>query len=319
MRFFKRFFCLFLIFPMILLVSCDDSNKNNDNSNNSDQGDGEIVEETITTSEILEFAFESFDNDSKKQVETKNCLSAKNGNDYVYSQYDEFVYISMKMLDEISKLQNLQEDVWCYDDSIEIIGNNLSNKVSKFYVSTSELSEIVKVNLYLQTEIVGMNFSEYSKSYDLYCYEINYYPKVDKVSVEIQVDKSRNYITAIEEKGSYATYYLISYSNGVLVANTFKRLIDIELSSTAVIVPSVIIDYASLRFNFSDNTALQTEGFTAGTNYANLQEYLFDELVKFKNNYDYVNGLQSAQTKIDGLTSSVLKYVNAYAIADIVD
>ena len=236
------------------LVACGKNKDDVPAQETGGSGDSE-QEVVIDTSYILNKAFVDFDAHTKTEVDETVCFSAKTENGYVYSEYDEFVYLGMSVLKALSEIE-LVEGKWCYGNEVVLEGESgYANKVSKFYILSEDIQNFTKITIYMMLEVEGFSGAKYVKTYDMYAYELKYYPVIDEVSVEAMIEKSRN--SSSVSTNSTADYFVFSYNNGEILANTFSRIYEFDdLENFTSFNPRIISKYTSLKFDATSNEVL---------------------------------------------------------------
>ena len=311
----KFILCFVILLPALVLFSACGKNKNN----NSSGGDEAPAQETkLTTKQILEFAFDSFDSSSKKEVDGVSVYSAVLGDNYVYKSYDNFVYADMFMLKKISSIETLEENKWMSGMRVEFEEKeSYVNKVSKFFVSNVEEDGVSTITIYVIFEISDFPIDENEKSFDMYKYQIDYNHETQDVKVEANIEKSRNRV-ASEGQDSLSKYYIIKYSSEELIVTTFER--EIEIDNIMLINQESIKNYHYLKFNFETNSALEINGFGgSGAIPSESREYFFAQITDSKNSAEFVKSATIQKSDVEDLTQVLFSVANANKISDIVD
>lgn len=316
MKFFKRIMCLMLIVPFaFIFAAC----KNNDDETGSSGGSD--VKTPKTDAEVLAFAFDDFDSHSKKQGLNNLPYSSvdEETNDYIYEEYDTYVYTGMKVLDVLSKISDFEVEKWCYSDRVVLDGESgYADKLSKFYVDKQEYTNYDSYTVYALFDINGMTGAGYEKTFDLYCYEIKYYSAIESVWVNMVIERSRNNV-GFDEDDSTASYMMFEYSNGQFLTNTFKRTSEIEnIDNATSLTPRIVENYKSLLFNSSGNVVVnRVESLSVYS--SSVQENIQSILKKLDGVHNDLLEVSSIEKKIEGVTEELLMLVNARQISDIVE
>lgn len=312
MKFLKRFLCLMLMIPFALcLVACKDKDDDKDKDDGKDNSP-EIVQ--LSTSEILSFAFDSFDAHSKTEKTGTNAYSAKNGNVYIYSSYEEYAFSSMKLLKELSKVENLQENVWLESNEFESATTGNVGKLSKFFVTSENTDDIQTVEVYMKFEIEGFDSTVKTKTFDTFAYNIKYYPRVESVQVETMIEKSRNN-TGFDEDDSKSDLFVFQYKNGEIYATSFTRNWDIDYVELLNLINHSSIDnYEVLKFDATTNTVVvNIVGFDDENSYGyeNIQKEVQKWLQAFVALNETIDDAEvSTESKFDTFSNDMRLLVN---------
>lgn len=304
----RKFLCLILIVPVVLLFAgCGSKNNNNGTGN-----DGTNQETKLTNKEILKLAYQTFDSQSKTQISGKDSFSSETEDGYVYEDYDKYVYAGVKMLDEIANVTDIVENNW-YSGNVETLEGKTGyvNKVSKFLMMTNEDIGMTQIMIKMQMMIQGVNFSENQETFNNYLITVNYSHVTKNIYFDILIEKSRNSGKSGE---SLSEYYTISYDSNHIIVSSFKRnsVIDYE-EDISLINPLTISDYEAFRMNIVNNEIIyETEGFNGEQTIRNdIQE----KLIKFGNLKNEFSGFEPLFNS-EQITQKIIMLVNAEKISD---
>lgn len=316
MKILKKVLCMMLIVPFaFIFVAC----KNSESENDSGGGSGGTTKKT--DAEVLAFAFDDFDLHSKKQSLNNLPYSSvdEETNDYLYEEYDTYVYAGMKILDVFSKISDFELKKWCYSDKVVLDGKfGYAEKLSKFYVDKQEYTNYDAYMIYALFDINGMTGASYEKTFDLYYYEIKYYPAIESVWVNMIIERSRNNV-GFDEDDSTATYMMFEYSNGQFLTNTFKRTSEIQnINDSNSLTPRIVEKYKSMMFNSSGNVVVNIVENLSIYN-SSVQESIQSILKKLDGVHEYLKQSTNIEKKVQGITEEMLVLVNSRQIADIVE
>ncbi len=307
----RKILCAVLILPVMLMFSACDKN-----GGGNDKGDGNKSEQehVLTNQEIMKLAFDTFDEKSQTIVEGKNSYASKNASgQYNYSSYNEYVYATLCVLEEISTLKNVLENTVYAGLPTELEGKiEYANNVSKFWISSLENYGLVNIIVNMQLSINGKDIKDYPKSFDNYQFNITYSRETKYLSFDIFVEKSRNYNVG-EELNSYSNCYTISYDSNQLVTSSFKRNANIDVSDLAQVNPTTISDYKMIRMNLLLNEVIyEQDGFNGETN---VQSDIFEKLSKLNTLNEELSGPNAIFVN-ELITSKIILIVNAEKISD---
>ena len=305
MKNFKRILCFVLMIPiMIGIVACGD--KKGGKGGGSSNGDDSRT--TLTTNQILNKAFTSFDADTKKQIAGKNSYASKVGNDYVYAEYDEYVYIGMSLLNKISTL-SYTENEWSVGLKNNGAVQKKANNVTRFLVETEKDDEETQIDVYVAFSLAGLDESKNTKSFVLFSFEVEYEHDTEKVEVSARIEKSVEEIDyAGEIVNSSANYYTFAYANNVILARSFYRAININIQNNLEV--HTIQNRKGNRFNLLKNEALQISA-------ENITDALVkDDLLEFAELEGKVFGALATRENVN-LTSNLSVFADAGKIADL--
>ena len=305
MKSFKSILCFVLMIPiMIGIVACGD--KKGGKGGGSSNGDDSRT--TLTTNQILNKAFTSFDADTKKQIAGKNSYASKVGNDYVYAEYDEYVYIGMSLLNKISTL-SYTENEWSVGLKNNGAVQKKANNVTRFLVETEKDDEETQIDVYVAFSLAGLDEAKNTKSFVLFSFEVEYEHDTEKVEVSARIEKSVEEIDyAGEIVNSSANYYTFAYANNVILARSFYRAININIQNNLEV--HTIQNRKGNRFNLLKNEALQISA-------ENITDALVkDDLLEFAELEGKVFGASATRENVN-LTSNLSVFADAGKIADL--
>ncbi len=310
MKVFKKLFsfALMLIFGFSL-TAC---NKKQPPNNPADGNPPE--EKQLSTSEILKFAFDSFDEDSKKEIDGKNCYSEKQGDTYLYSSYDEYAFSSFKLLEELSKIQNLQENVWMdSNEDVSILSG--ANKLSKFCVSSEIFEQFTEISVHMKFEVEGFAGPVDSKTFEMVCFTVKYYPITKTIYACAMIEKSRNNV-AINENDSTAEYFVVEYNAGNIVAMDFDRVLEIDdVEDIEQINYNCIKNFEYLKFDCkTNNEVVFIDSFQnqllLGYSYEQIRSIIFDRINEFVLLEQAFDGVSGVTERLHGDLSQIYQIVN---------
>lgn len=307
----RKILCAILILPVLFMFSaCGKSGGGNDKGNDNKPEQ----EHVLTNQEIMKLAFDTFDEKSQTIVQGKNSFASKNeSGEYNYSSYNEYVYATLCVLEEISTLNNILENTIYCGVSAELEGKTeYANNVAKYWISSLENYGLVNIVVKMQLSIEGKNIKEYPESFDNYQFNITYSRETKYLSFDIFVEKSRNFYAG-EDLNSYSNCYTISYDSNQLVTSSFKRNANIDISDLAQVNPTTISDYKMIRMNLLLNEVIyEQDGFNGETN---VQSDIFEKLSKLNTLSEELSGPNAIFVN-ELITNKIILIVNAEKISD---
>ena len=304
MKIFKKILSLVLIVPiMFLLVSCK-------KDNSKDTGGASSGVQTLTTNEVLKFAYDSFEIDSNKEAQTGSAFASKTQNEYTFEEYDNYVFVGMKLLESISELIYV-ENVWCCGLKQEFISAGKVNNVSKFLVQSSIDEDVTTIDVYVAYSIAGYDAEENKRSFNLFAYRVVYNQKNKNIQVSAWIEKSLDVKNDLQEiANSTAQYYIFSYDANKILARSFTRPMNIDIQNMIMI--QSVQNRKALRFNIDENLALSSSEISNDLVKTDLLK--FDDLEKIVFEAEVSEGNQNSK-----LTNSLAKFADASEISDIVN
>ena len=228
----KKFCSIFLSFLLLFCVfsftAC--GNKKDKDKNESPPNDNNPPAVALTYSDILSSVYGSM----------TNTLTNYNTDDQTYiDECNNFIYIQLAMLNEISKLKDLPEKKWQYGGLVNTVQNRQANKVEKFYISTIKSGGSYTLQISALFSIKNEDISYYKKSYNL-------------CKVEIKYSNSSNFTYTV----SYENSRHPSNSNGNLNINSFNST-------------SYFMEYSKTPENILLNLTKYTRSDVVGNKYDN--------------------------------------------------
>lgn len=308
----RKILSVILILPVIFMFSgC----KKNDGGNNNDNNSNKSEEHTLTNQEIIKLAFDTFDEKSQTVVEGKNSYASKNASgEYNYSSYDEYVYATLCVLEEVSTLKNVIDNAIYSGVAQKLEGKTeYANNVSKLWISSLENYGLVNIIVKMQLSIEGKDIKNYPESFDNYQFNITYSREKKYISFDIFVEKSRNFY--VDEKlNSYSNCYTISYDSNQLVTSSFKRNANIDINEIAQVNPTTISNYKMLRMNLLLNEVIyEKDGFNGDD--STVQNDISEKLNRLYILNQEISG-PNAFFVNEQITDKIILIVNAEKISD---
>lgn len=323
MKHLKKILCFLLIVPfMVLFVSCGNpDDDNDDNGNNSGVPSGKT---TLTTSQILKFAYDEFCDDANRQIDGASCFSGKTEDGYTYEMYDKFVYANVKVLDILSSMTNLSQNVWCYGNTAQLAETSLDeyvNEVLRLYIDSSTYNDVVTINLYMLFGISDLNFADNALHHDIYFYQIKYYENVKAITFTSMVEKSRVVTNNFNQQNTVASYYVVNYSSSEIEAYSFKREWTIlNTDNLEEFNSRSITGYNYIKFKTSSNSIISKYDEFDILKDSSVQTRVQNVVVNLDEAFEFVTDEEiELKTKIDGLTENLILVVNSAKISDFVE
>lgn len=307
MKMLKRFLCLLFIVPLFgLCVACkNDGDKN---------GGGENA--PLTTAQIMKYVSNEFLVACGTQ---DGGLGHLDDGVYDYPEYDEYMFISAKMIDALANTQGVQLNAWTKGEVRTLIGKTeYANRVSKLKIAQTEESGQVEIVIDILFEIADLPIADNGDSYDFWHYEISYNRESKASALDVVIEKSRNYEDADFEQDSKAKYIKIKYDSSEIVTTAFERTADISnLENSVLYTKDVIKDVSYIKYNLVNKSIvrerdLYPDPVNTPALYQAAQNLVL-ESVSLKQN------VMTAVTSKDhlSLTHSLINLANAEKIADI--
>lgn len=306
---FRRVLCFILMIPMLfVLVGCgkkdDDKNKGNQGGSSSNKK---------TAAQIMKFVASSFETDANNNVDGTYSFSSRDGNNYNYSEYDSYVYFMFEMLEEISS-SNLVFDAWKHGRIISSAPVLTAKQVSKFYAKQVDNGNKTTISIYTKLLISGREDAKFKDSFALVSYNIEFNHATEEFLIDCYMEKSLDTLNDyLEVNNSIATYYYVSYNSKNIIAQTFKRIIDVDESFDTMVNKFTIVNIKNLSFNMEENIVI-------GTSTTFNKSNTLSKLQKFKELETFIeNGSTVETTLIEDISEIMIKFVNAEKISDVLN
>ncbi len=245
--------CFVLVFATIVFSACKYSDKQITQSN---QNTSETVinqNETILLLSDITLKCEELLNGEYSS--SGQAFSSKNEDEYVYEEYDEYVYCAIEILKALQNGATAQSDIWQAGEQLELDDDYYSDKVEKFYISQTTESSGQRITIYFLFSISTSPYSEDSSTFNLFAYDIYYYDN-GEFTIKCEIERAEKTKYSQGGVSSYSTYqafeiiYLEKFKCMNLVS--FQRLNPIN--SAEDVSSNKISKYKNSRFYFSTNT-----------------------------------------------------------------
>lgn len=309
MRKFSKYVALFFVL-FVVTFSLSACRKNDDSNGANSVGDNK---DDLTSQQIMEYCVNKVD---EKLTAGENCFAFQNEGQYEYVQYDENVCLGLTLLKEISKICEIENNVWYCSQTFNV-QSEMVDKILALRILNESNDNVVNLSVVIKFSIKGFDVVEKNKTYNLYTYDILYNKETKDVSLEALFEKSRD----IEdlEYGSYSksNYFKFSYSGEIFTTTQFEREIDIEdLENDFLINDASIENYNFLKFNLENNTVI-TE--INGIDYENILKTSIinsiQEIMIGLNNAEMLyTGIVTEEKQFDGM---LLKITDAENISQL--
>ena len=299
----KRFLCLMLIVPFMFLFSaCGKDDGDSSGTGGSETGGGSEQSQELTSQQVFALASSKFDACAQNEYEDTKSYCSKEDDEYVYESF-EYSSVCFEFLKAMSLIENLQENVWCYGETLQNIETGKIDKVFKFKISKETGENVETYFVYAMFNIKGIDFEENNKTYDLFYGEIKYYPLIENVAVDVLIEKSRNN-NGVVSVGSTASCFAVSFASGDISASSFLRNADVDANNLDELNLNSIKPFKLFKFNSTRNTVIeQIEGFKHEY-LTSIQLFVQEKLLKLEEVFVVVSNEENvATTKIEGLTA----------------
>lgn len=306
MKVLKKILCCLVVLPVMLcFVACKDDDGN---------GGGNNPPAELSTAQILNAV-------SEKVIavagENDGDLGYQEDGVYSFEEYDKYVYISAKMIDAVAGVEQISSNVWYNSNKGTLDGKTgYAEKVYCFRLSQTESDGLVVIQIDMVFEIEGKNFSTNRKSFDLWHYEILFDRDSKDVSVDVLIEKSRNYTNSQFEPDNKADYVRISFNEEMIDVVAFSRTAEIyDVDDLVYYNQNTITNFSFLRFNF-ENKAVLDGSLLYPENSPNMFAKAQSLVKRFVEVEEFFAGANITETN-ETLTSKLISYANAEKIADI--
>lgn len=301
-------FCLILCCAFSF-VACKNKKPGNSSNEGDNNGNQQIQ---VTTSKILKYAYQKFEEDSNNtKGEDEEYFACNLNGTYVYDEYNNYVSKLMLMLNALSSTENLTENKWLQGRELNVSQNELANKVEKFYILNQKNNNIYTVSIYVLFTLKGIDFEQYNKSYDVCNFTIEYNETTKKVKVDAMCEKSINHYDPIlkyDKDNSTAKYFFVSYSSGEeLTATAFSR--NQNYIENINLIPIIFDSYDCLWFMFGTNNAITIDKNSVGSNYF---EDIFEKMEFCESVVEFINNAEVNEDSIhQRISIDIYSFVNA--------
>ncbi len=318
MKYLKKVMCLVLcLFSVFAFVACGSKNDNGEGSENNRPTS---TEKSIN--DLLLEVHKKLDEETKTQSDLYPSFSAlTDKNEYEYKLYNDFVYEGIYLLKMLSEETALKNKLWLAGDesSSELIKGD-ANKLEMLYVTREKKDYLNNIEIYMLFSKKDYNFAENPKSFNMFCYEIEYDEKSKYLNISFYLEKS---LTSRNIADSNANYYMFSYESdkmnagaNYLQARKFYRLQEFDFENIYGDF-SEIRDYNYVVFECSSNTkVISNELGVVGK--TEDKESIRDVLLKFDEIERKIKDVQASKKQISKLTDKFILIANANNISDFI-
>ena len=179
MKYIKKFLCFAMcIFACFAFSAC--GKKGDNQQENSSPSSTEL-----SLQKVLNETYKKLNTETNTKNDTRPSFSAKTeSGEYTFKAYDDFVYEGIYLLKLLSETDKLQNNVWLYDDATKTsLLTGEANKLEMLYINRNKQDFVHKVEIYMLFSKIGFSFADFPKSYNMFCYEIEFNEKSDRKSV----------------------------------------------------------------------------------------------------------------------------------------
>lgn len=316
MKYIKKFLCFAMcIFACFAFSAC--GKKGDNQQENSSPSCTEL-----SLQKVLNETYKKLNAETNTKNDTRPSFSAKTeSGEYTFKAYDDFVYEGIYLLKLLSETDKLQNNVWLYDDATKTsLLTGEANKLEMLYINRNKQDFVHKVEIYMLFSKIGFSFADFPKSYNMFCYEIEFNEKSEDLSVSFFLEKSNTSKNILD---SYANYYTFSYKTdrlsvgaNYLEAKSFLRLQQFDYENMMGLIPEYVNGYNFIGFLCQSNTAIIPDNLT--TSKDEVKSDIRDTLKKFDAIGRKINDINATKKKATGLTDKFLKIANANKISDFI-